>query len=130
MIPKGASNLEILQRGFSDDLNYIGKPKHPKLFKFIFLIFNFHFFRKALMDDQGEYILNGYNVITQYPRTFAYGGVTFEYTGTNSTLERVNTTFTRRLKRDLTIEVLQIVSALFESTKAKTNFYSTDSVTK
>lgn len=57
------------------------------------------------MDDQGEYILNGYNVITQYPRVFPYGGVTFEYTGTNSTLEKVNTTFARRLKRDLTVEV-------------------------
>lgn len=59
----------------------------------------------ALMDDQGEYIFNGHNVITEYPLTFPYGGVTFEYTGTNSTLEKVNTTFARRLKRDLTIEV-------------------------
>lgn len=57
------------------------------------------------MDDQGEYILNGYSVITQYSRSFPYGGVTFEYTGTNSTLEKVNTTFARRLKRDLTVEV-------------------------
>lgn len=63
----------------------------------------------ALMDDQGEYVLNGYNVITQYPRVFAYGGVTFEYTGTNSTLEKVNTTFARRLKRDLTVEVITYV---------------------
>lgn len=59
------------------------------------------------MDDQGEYILNGHNIITQYPRIFPYGGVTFEYTGTNSTLERVNTTFARRLKRDLTVEVIR-----------------------
>lgn len=68
----------------------------------------FHFqihFDVALMDDQGEYIFNGHNVITEYPLTFPYGGVTFEYTGTNSTLEKVNTTFARRLKRDLTIEV-------------------------
>lgn len=70
--------------------------------------FNYHSFDRniALMDDQGEYILNGYNVITEYPRIFPYGGVTFEYTGTNSTLEKVNTTFARRLKRDLTIEVV------------------------
>lgn len=66
---------------------------------------SFSIFVTALMDDQGEYILNGYNVITQYPRVFPYGGVTFEYTGTNSTLEKVNTTFARRLKRDLTVEV-------------------------
>lgn len=57
------------------------------------------------MDDKGAYILNGYNVITQYPRVFAYGGITFEYTGTNSSIERVNTTFAKRLKRDLTVEV-------------------------
>lgn len=62
--------------------------------------------KTALMDDQGEYILNGYNVITQYPRVFPYGGVTFDYTGTNSSLEKVNTTFARRLKRDLTVEVI------------------------
>ncbi|XP_055309435.1 A disintegrin and metalloproteinase with thrombospondin motifs 9-like isoform X3 [Sitodiplosis mosellana] len=83
IIPKGAANIEILQPGYSNDLNYI-----------------------ALMDDQGEYIFNGHNVITEYPLTFPYGGVTFEYTGTNSTLEKVNTTFARRLKRDLTIEIL------------------------
>lgn len=69
----------------------------------------YHFFRTkqklALTDDQGEYILNGYNVITQYPRTFPYGGITFEYTGTNKTEERVSTSFARRLKRDLIVEV-------------------------
>lgn len=59
----------------------------------------------ALVDDRGEYILNGYNVIRQYPFNIPYGGLTFDYTGTNSTLERVNTTFARRLKRDLTVEV-------------------------
>lgn len=58
------------------------------------------------MDDKGDYLLNGYNVITQYPRIFPYGGVTFEYTGTNSTLERVNSTFARQLKRDLVVEIL------------------------
>lgn len=64
-------------------------------------------FVAALMDDQGEYILNGYNVIALFPKIFPYGGVTFEYTGTNSSLERVNTTFAKRLKRDLTIEVIK-----------------------
>lgn len=67
------------------------------------------------MDDQGDYLLNGYNVITQYPRVFPYGGVTFEYTGTNSTLERVNSTFARRLKRDLVVEIL-----------SRTNYYTVE----
>lgn len=64
------------------------------------------------MDDQGAYILNGYNVITQYPRVFPYGGITFEYTGTNSSIERVNTTFAKRLKRDLTVEVSLIAISI------------------
>lgn len=71
----------------------------------------FHFPRLALTDDQGEYILNGYNVITQYPRTFPYGGVTFDYTGTNTTVERVSTSFARRLKRDLIVEV-QLINTI------------------
>ncbi|KAJ6633267.1 A disintegrin and metalloproteinase with thrombospondin motifs 9 [Pseudolycoriella hygida] len=81
-IPKGASNIEIIQPGYQDDLNYI-----------------------ALSDEKGNYTLNGNNVITQYPRVFAYGGVTFEYTGTNTTLERVNSSFARRIKFDLTVEI-------------------------
>ncbi|KAG4076388.1 hypothetical protein HA402_005831 [Bradysia odoriphaga] len=81
-IPKGASNIEIIQPGYQDDLNYI-----------------------ALSDEKGNYTLNGNNVITQYPRVFAYGGVTFEYTGTNTTMERVNSSFARRIKFDLTLEI-------------------------
>lgn len=65
------------------------------------------------MDDKGDYILNGNNIIMQYPKTFAYGGVPFEYTGTNSTLERVNTTFARRLKRDLIVEVKLLMHAIY-----------------
>lgn len=83
-IPKGASNIEIIQPGYPDDLNYI-----------------------ALSDEKGNYTLNGNNVITQYPRVFAYGGVTFEYTGTNTTMERVNSSFARRIKFDLTVEVMR-----------------------
>lgn len=81
-----------------------------------------YFWTVALMDDQGEYILNGYNVITQYPRVFPYGGVTFEYTGTNSTLEKVNTTFARRLKRDLTVEVIIGIFKYFQSNNKSTEY--------
>lgn len=125
LVPKGASNIEIHQPGYSDDLNYIGELHvfqimfnlyyvlilNVKLLFFnwtnIYLPIYINFDRySALMDDQGGYILNGHNIITQYPISFAYGGVTFDYTGTNSTLEKVNTTFARRIKRDLTIEVI------------------------
>lgn len=66
---------------------------------------NIIFVFQALSDEKGNYTLNGNNVITQYPRVFAYGGVTFEYTGTNTTMERVNSSFARRIKFDLTVEV-------------------------
>lgn len=44
-------------------------------------------------------------MITQYPRTFPYGGVTVEYTGTNATLEKVTTNYARKLTLDLTVQV-------------------------
>lgn len=59
----------------------------------------------VLLDDQGEYLLNGHNVINTYKKTFPYAGVTFEYSGANSTVERVNTTYSRILKKDLKVEV-------------------------
>lgn len=102
-IPKGASNIEIIQPGYQDDLNYIGKifSKNETTIKYSWR----NFIIQALSDEKGNYTLNGNNVITQYPRVFAYGGVTFEYTGTNTTMERVNSSFARRIKFDLTVEV-------------------------
>ncbi|XP_055713479.1 A disintegrin and metalloproteinase with thrombospondin motifs 20 isoform X2 [Phlebotomus papatasi] len=85
MIPKGSTNIEITQPGYGDDHNYI-----------------------ALMDDQGNYLLNGENLITQYPKVFAYADVTFDYNGAYSALERVNSTYARHLKRDLIVEVLSV----------------------
>ncbi|GAB0092696.1 A disintegrin and metalloproteinase with thrombospondin motifs 9 [Sergentomyia squamirostris] len=85
MIPKGSTNIEIIQPGYGNDNNYI-----------------------ALMDDQGNYLLNGENLIIQYPKVFAYGGVTFEYNGAYSATERVNTTYARHLKRDLIVEVVSV----------------------
>uniref|UniRef100_A0A6B2E840 Putativedisintegrin and metalloproteinase with thrombospondin motifs 9 n=1 Tax=Phlebotomus kandelakii TaxID=1109342 RepID=A0A6B2E840_9DIPT len=85
MIPKGSTNIEITQPGYGDDHNYI-----------------------ALMDDQGNYLLNGENLITQYPKVFAYAGVTFDYNGAYSATERVNSTYARHLKRDLIVEVLSV----------------------
>ncbi|XP_055684696.1 A disintegrin and metalloproteinase with thrombospondin motifs 20 isoform X2 [Lutzomyia longipalpis] len=84
-IPKGSTNIEITQPGYGDDHNYI-----------------------ALMDDQGNYLLNGENLITQYPKTFAYAGVTLDYNGAYSATERVNSTYARHLERDLIVEVLSV----------------------
>lgn len=60
----------------------------------------------ALLDENGTYILNGNNIILQYPKTFVYGGVTFAYTGTNSSTERVNSSYTRKLTRELRVQIM------------------------
>ncbi|CAD7092139.1 unnamed protein product [Hermetia illucens] len=83
-IPKGSANIDIRQVG-APLSNYI-----------------------VLLDDQGEYLLNGHNVINTYKKTFPYAGVTFEYSGANSTVERVNTTYSRILKKDLKVELLSL----------------------
>lgn len=83
-IPKGATNIDILQPGYGSDLNYI-----------------------ALLDDQGQYLLNGQNLISPI-KTFAYGGISFHYNGANSTMERVNSTYSRQLQRGLTVQVLSL----------------------
>lgn len=77
----GASNIVITQPGYHAE-NYI-----------------------ALRDDEGNYILNGKNVITSFRNIKFYAGVTFEYNGAENIVERVNTTVARKMKRDLVVEV-------------------------
>lgn len=89
-IPRGALNIHIEQLGSLNDTNYI-----------------------ALMDDQGQYLLNGKNLITQYPKTFPYGGVTFQYSGAQSNIETVNTTYAIRIEKDLLIQVLQFYNFFY-----------------
>lgn len=59
----------------------------------------------VLMDDQGRSLLNGEQPIIAYHNVSYYAGVAYEYNGSNSTVERVNTTYTKKLKRDLRVEV-------------------------
>lgn len=58
-----------------------------------------------LTGDQDEYILNGDRVISPYPKNFSYGGISFEYTGTDSTREKISTLYSMPLQRDLIVEV-------------------------
>lgn len=85
LIPVGASNIVLEQHGYSNDNNYI-----------------------ALMDDSGNYLLNGKNLINQYPHSFPYAGVTFYYTGANSTVESVTTTYAHKIQRDMYVQVSAI----------------------
>ncbi|KAL7038269.1 hypothetical protein ACKWTF_009531 [Chironomus riparius] len=82
-IPKGATNIEILQAGLEDDRNYI-----------------------ALRDDQDNYILNDLHHIEGNHKKIYYGGVTLEYNGGKSSFERVNSTYALQLKRELKIDIL------------------------
>ncbi|XP_055377967.1 A disintegrin and metalloproteinase with thrombospondin motifs 9-like isoform X3 [Condylostylus longicornis] len=82
VIPRGASNIEIIE-GSPGKLTYI-----------------------VLLDDNQKFLLNGNNVISIYKFNFPYGGVNFEYSGANNQTERVNTTYSRKLKRDLVINLI------------------------
>jgi a disintegrin and metalloproteinase with thrombospondin motifs 9 len=82
-IPKGATNIEIIQAGLEDDRNYI-----------------------ALRDDQDNYILNDLHHIEGSNKKIYYGGVTLEYNGGKRSFERVNSTYAVQLKRELHVDIL------------------------
>ena len=86
-IPAGATNIEIRQHGFrynSKDDNYI-----------------------ALKDvDTDQYILNGDFVMSMFRKTIQYGAITLEYSGSDSIVERINSSMP--LRKDLAVEVLTV----------------------
>ncbi|XP_067615530.1 A disintegrin and metalloproteinase with thrombospondin motifs 1 isoform X3 [Eurosta solidaginis] len=83
-IPKGASNIVITQPGYHDE-NYI-----------------------VLRDDERNSLLNGNTLISSFRNIKFYAGVTFEYNGAKNLVERVNTTFSRKLRRDLIVEIISM----------------------
>lgn len=63
-------------------------------------------FTLALVDeDTGEYILNGGFMVSIFRKILLFGGATLEYTGSQTVVERVNSS-SRPLKKDLILEVL------------------------
>lgn len=52
-----------------------------------------------------EYILNGNDMVNLHRKLFVWGGVTIEYTGSNTTNEKINSSRTRQLKYDLIVQV-------------------------
>jgi len=77
----GASNIIITQENYPDQ-NYI-----------------------VLSDDKDNKLLNGHAGIKTYSYKFVYAGVTMQYTGSNSLVEQVNTTYSWKLSRDLIVQV-------------------------
>nr|XP_056702477.1 A disintegrin and metalloproteinase with thrombospondin motifs 20 [Euleptes europaea] len=83
-IPIGATNVEIYQHSYSgnpEDDNYL-----------------------ALSNTQGNFFLNGNFVVSLSKKEISIFGVNFEYSGSNNTIERINTT--GRLKEGILLQVL------------------------
>lgn len=58
----------------------------------------------ALKDGETEdYVLNGNSIVSMFRKLILFGGTTLEYSGSDSVVERVNSS--RPLNKDLIIEV-------------------------
>lgn len=81
LVPSGATNLDIRQFGSSsNDDHYL-----------------------ALKSDDFNYLLNGEFVVSMFKKTIQYNGVEIEYTGSDTSIERINSS--KPLTKPLYIEV-------------------------
>ncbi|KAM6437992.1 A disintegrin and metalloproteinase with thrombospondin motifs 20 [Liasis olivaceus] len=83
-IPKGATNLDIRQHSYS------GKPEDDNYL--------------ALSTMQGSFFLNGNFVVSLSKKEISMYGAYFEYSGSNNTVERINST--GRLEDNILLQVL------------------------
>ncbi|KYO47658.1 A disintegrin and metalloproteinase with thrombospondin motifs 4 [Alligator mississippiensis] len=83
-IPKGATNIDIRQHSYS------GKPEDDNYL--------------ALSDIHGNFILNGNFVVSLSKKEIIIQGAILDYSGSNSTVERINST--DRLEEELILQVL------------------------
>ncbi|XP_043404927.1 A disintegrin and metalloproteinase with thrombospondin motifs 20 isoform X4 [Chelonia mydas] len=83
-IPMGATNIDIRQHSYS------GKPEDDNYL--------------ALSDTHGNFILNGNFVVSMSKKEIGIQGAIFEYSGSNNTVERINST--DRLEEELILQVL------------------------
>lgn len=63
------------------------------------------FFLALVDEDSGEYILNGGFMVSIFRKLLLFGGATLEYSGSQSVVERVNSS-SRPLKKNLIVEVI------------------------
>ncbi|OAD58079.1 A disintegrin and metalloproteinase with thrombospondin motifs 9 [Eufriesea mexicana] len=85
-IPAGSNNIDIRQHGWKDmkgDSNYLA----------------------LRLGEDGKYILNG-NFVVMTKRVIVDTGITIEYSGSESVVERLNTS--RPIQTDLILEVLSV----------------------
>ncbi|XP_038115845.1 A disintegrin and metalloproteinase with thrombospondin motifs 9 isoform X2 [Culex quinquefasciatus] len=82
-IPRGATNIVLIQRGYKDDGNYL-----------------------ALRDEDNEYIFNPPKIpIIPGLKKRLFAGVMLEYNGPDEPIETIQSDFGRPLKRDLIVEI-------------------------
>ncbi|XP_076863283.1 A disintegrin and metalloproteinase with thrombospondin motifs 20 isoform X2 [Brachyhypopomus gauderio] len=83
-IPAGATNIDVKQvsnSGMAEDDNYL-----------------------ALSDGQSNFLLNGNFVVSMFKREVSFKGTEIEYSGSNTTVERINCT--ERIEDELLLQVL------------------------
>ncbi|XP_030629632.1 A disintegrin and metalloproteinase with thrombospondin motifs 20 [Chanos chanos] len=83
-IPAGATNIDIKQ------VSYSGSPEDDNYL--------------ALSDSQSNFLLNGNFVVSMFKREITYKGTEIEYSGSNTTEERINCT--ERIEDELILQVL------------------------
>lgn len=70
----------------------------------------------ALKDGETEdYVLNGNSIVSMFRKLILFGGTTLEYSGSDSVVERVNSS--RPLNKDLIIEVSCVYVSVYNSSK-------------
>ncbi|XP_057347391.1 A disintegrin and metalloproteinase with thrombospondin motifs 20 isoform X3 [Manis pentadactyla] len=83
-IPTGATSVDIVQHSYS------GKPEDDNYL--------------ALSDTRGNFLLNGNFVVSMSKKEINIQGAIFEYSGSNNSIERINST--DRLEEELVLQVL------------------------
>uniref|UniRef100_A0A8C1ITK7 ADAM metallopeptidase with thrombospondin type 1 motif 20 n=2 Tax=Cyprinus carpio TaxID=7962 RepID=A0A8C1ITK7_CYPCA len=83
-IPAGATNIDIKQ------VSYSGLPEDDNYL--------------ALSDSQSNFLLNGNFVVSMFKREITFKGAEIEYSGSNTTVERINCT--ERIEEELVLQVL------------------------
>ncbi|KAJ6656242.1 hypothetical protein lerEdw1_003970 [Lerista edwardsae] len=83
-IPVGATNIDVYQHSYS------GKPEDDNYL--------------ALSNTEGKFFLNGNFVVSMSKKEIGVYGANFEYSGSNSTVEHINST--GRLEEEILLQVL------------------------
>ncbi|XP_067397827.1 A disintegrin and metalloproteinase with thrombospondin motifs 9 isoform X1 [Emydura macquarii macquarii] len=85
-IPAGATNIDVRQHSFS------GKPEDDNYL--------------ALSNGHGAFILNGDFVVSMFKREIKVGNAVIEYSGSDNTVERINST--ERIEQEIVLQILSV----------------------